>query len=230
VRPESPLPFEWSRFLAEVDKRLIDLERRANMAPDQPRVPRFLNDLDDVEVLYDSLTVDVPPVDNEVLTYDADRNLWAPAPVPGGGTGGAYSTACIQGNTSPWSELRWALASSPGLLMADNGSGDGLVVGTAGIYSVEVTADSPDVFDLRVIGPNWQWDGEDPPACRYQAVIYEQSADGASRRGGSGAIQMALHEGAGITVQIVDAVDTVYWTLSAHLICVADVVPGDCGG
>ena len=114
--------------------------------------------------------------------------------------------------------------------MADNGSGDGLVVGTAGIYSVEVTADSPDVFDLRVIGPNWQWDGEDPPACRYQSVIYEQSADGDSSRGGSGAIQMALHEGAGITLQIVDAADTVYWSLSAHLVCVADVVPGDCDG
>ncbi len=206
--------------IAEVKRRVLTLERRMR----DLRLVKYLHQLLDVDITYDGAG---KVEDNDVLTYDATAKRWVAAAVDGGGV---YSTACIQGNTSPWSELRWALASSPGLLMADNGSGDGLVVGTAGIYSVEVTADSPDVFDLRVIGPDWQWDGEDPPACRYQAVIYEQSADGASRRGGSGAIQMALHEGAGITVLIVDAVDTVYWTLSAHLICVADVVPGDCDG
>ena len=206
--------------LTEVKRRVLSLERRLR----DLRLVKYLHQLLDVDITYDGAG---EVEDGDVLTYDATAKRWVAA---AGGTGGAYSTACIQGDTSPSSEMQWALASSPGLLMTDNGSGDGLVVGTAGIYSVEVTADSSDVFDLRVIGPDWQWDGEDPPACRYQAVIYEQSADGASSRGGSGAIQMALHEGAGITVQIVDAVDTVYWTLSAHLICVADVVPGDCGG
>ena len=206
--------------LTEVKRRVLSLERRLR----DLRLVKYLHQLLDVDITYGGVG---EVVGGDVLTYDATAKRWVAA---AGGTGGAYSTACIQGDTSPSSEMQWALASSPGLLMTDNGSGDGLVVGTAGIYSVEVTADSSDVFDLKVNGPNWQWDGEDPPACRYQAVIYEQSADGASRRGGSGAIQMALHEGAGITVQIVDAVDTVYWTLSAHLICVADVVPGDCGG
>lgn len=204
--------------IVDLKRRALSLERRLrDMKP-----LKYLHQLLDVDITYDG----PGEVQNDdVLTYDATAERWVAAP----GGGGAYSTALLVGDTSPTSELQWARASSPGLVMASWGGGDGIEVAAAGIYSVEVTAYSSDVFDLRVFGPNWQWLDEDPPACRQNPVIYEQSADGTEPRGGSGASQMALPAGGVAEVQVLDAVDTVYWSLSVHLVCLADVDEGTCG-
>ena len=204
--------------IVDLKRRALSLERRLrDMKP-----LKYLHQLLDVDITYDGPG---SVSDSDVLTYDASAERWVAA-----SGSGVYSTASVAGDDSPWSELRWAVASSPGLVMTANAADDGLTATAAGIYSVEVTSESTASYELRVYGPNWQWTGEDPPACRTNGVIYEQSAGtSGDPMGGSGAIQMALPAGGQMQVQVLAATDPVHWVLTAHLVAVLDIDDGTCG-
>ena len=238
MRSEYPVSFGWEQQLREYEKRLLDLERRSSAQAAMPSVPRVLNDLDDVEVLYDSLDVGVPPVDGEVLTYNAARDLWVPAPVTASGMGG-YATARATGDNSPDSWLDWSEASDPSwepTLYAGALSTDvvgGLVVTEPGFYDVAVVGLSSSAFTIEAFSDSdaggWQFAdevGEDPPLCRSNLKIME--AAGASEGGASGSIQMGLPADHRVLVRI-DTAGTVDWSLSLELVAPADIVDGTCG-
>lgn len=78
---ESPWPMlaNLARELADLVRRVFSLERQFSSF----KSVKVLNDLDDVEVLYDDTSVQpdgttVAPIDGDLLTYDASRELWVP--------------------------------------------------------------------------------------------------------------------------------------------------------
>jgi len=82
-RRETQLP-QTEDDLASVLKRLLYLERLFAAV----RVPKILDDLDDVEVIYSAPAGgtpggSTPPADGDVLVYNADRSLWVPGPSGG---------------------------------------------------------------------------------------------------------------------------------------------------
>lgn len=209
--------------LAQMRKRLLDLERRV-----VPKPPRTLDDLDDVEVLYDS-TTDAPN-DTDALVWDATRSLWVP-----GGAGGNWATIKVVGSwdtaaggTFGATAAEWADQSGVGALsVVTGGAAEGFEVTDAGIYLVtlEMSSAGAAITTVGFSSEGWQLDGESGE-CRPSSAAYVGSA--VERVTVSD--HMALPAGAVVEVFFDGSSGSCDWRLSAHHVASVAVIAGDCGG
>ena len=232
-RRETQLP-QTEDDLASVLKRLLDLERLFAAV----RVPKILDDLDDVEVLYNAPVGGVsgvsPPVDGDVLTYDADRELWVPA-----AAGGAVITWGAQVDRSPLSwdtpDEIWNVCvpePSPGPAPSSltpryvvTGAGAACAeVRTSGIYLVTVAFEGADIGYALIGGPSFTI----PPAtdCRPNHASFGPTMTGAEVDRVTVSSHFALYDGAELTLYA-DVECTAF--VSLHLVCALDVAAGVCG-
>ena len=91
MRPNEQFPPSLVAELAEMRRRLLDLERRV-----APRPPRVFDDLLDVEWLVEDPVSG--PQDGDVPTWDADRGLL----VPGSGGGGLVALLTAEASSDDW--------------------------------------------------------------------------------------------------------------------------------
>lgn len=226
---ESPWPMlaNLARELADVVWRVFSLERQFSAF----KSIRFLDDLDDVEVLYDGET---PPEVGDVLTYQGNK-VWAPA--AGGGAGGVTSTWAAAGY---WSSTgfgsiaqRWNETSDGASGLTTGVSADVATLGsasTAGVWWVSARAlgaVSDAVTQLRVSAPDWQ-PADASGECWSNTItwLHDGTSDvGCVTIGG----HLVLAEGWDLTLFIVCG-GGVEWQVDAHFVAPLDVVAGDCGG
>lgn len=207
--------------LAQMRKRLLDLERRV-----VPKPPRTLDDLDDVEVLYDS-TTDAPN-DTDALVWDATRSLWVPGPA-----GGPWATCKVTGTwvdtaggtfgatTSEWSAASGLTAPT----VSTGGGNEGLTVADAGVWAVtlEVYSAGAAITTAVVSGDVWSISGDGdclPNSAGYVGSAVERVTV---------ADHFALPADAVVLVSF-DGTGSIEWRLAVHYVGPLDVVAGSCGG
>lgn len=221
MRPLEALPADLVAWCTAQEKRLLDLERRV-----VPKPPRTLDDLDDVEVLYDSTTD--APVDNEALVWDATRSLWVPGPA-----GGSWATAKVfgtwvdtAGGTFGSTVSEWSAASGlTAPTVATGGGNEGLTVSDAGVWAVtlEVYSSGAAITSAVVSGDPWSLNGDGdclPNSAGYVGSAVERVTV---------ADHFALPDGATVIVSF-DGTGSIEWRLAVHYVGPLDVVAGSCGG
>ena len=174
-RRETQLP-QTEDDLASVLKRLLDLERLFAAV----RVPKILDDLDDVEVIYSAPAGgtpggSTPPADGDVLVYNADRSLWVPG--PSGGRRVAWTGEIARASSAWGSKTEYAYVDSGGTTAVEVDIGTGVVVKVraAGVWLVSalILADAAcSQFELRGTG----WSPPDGGLCLSNDAIRHDGA------------------------------------------------------
>jgi hypothetical protein len=176
-RRETQLP-QTEDDLASVLKRLLDLERLFAAV----RVPKILDDLDDVEVIYSAPAGgtpggSTPPADGDVLVYNADRSLWVPG--PSGGRRVAWAGEIVRASSAWTTKTETAYVDSGGVTAVEIVSGDGVLVkvNAAGVWLVSARIESAAAcskFEVR--GTNWSLPG-DMSCLPNDAIRYDGAAN-----------------------------------------------------
>lgn len=228
-----PTPFGWAKWMAEVEKKLLDLARRISKAGAE-----WLNDLRDVDVFYDGET---PPEVGDVLTYQGNK-VWAPAASgAAGGVATVQMTGTYQGGVGVDRDgATWEYAD--GIVSLTAGTGAGSVIATldtpgpgetsgAGVwlFTARVFAAAEDVTQLLVLAPNFALVDDPPGSCRRNYIMWTY-AGGDDVEGVTVAGHLVLADGWNVELSIQTVGTTeIAWAVDAHYVAPFDVDLGDCG-